>query len=115
MWVFLILGLLIIGFLIAVSFSGVLNLTSFAPSPENVLNAEFLNLCQSKLSIYSHAGIESNRKSFCCSNVDLNSNNVISTDEYCSHFCTNCHTGGLSAQELCSDEPINYYINMELC
>ncbi len=113
--VFMILGFAILGVLIAVGAGAILGLGAFAaPTVEDALVADLLNVCRSKFTIYKMSNSELSRKSFCCASSDLNNNGIIGNLEYCAKLCPSCTNEGLSARMICS-EPIDYYTTYDSC
>ena len=105
---FLVLGFIILGFLIAISFGGVMSLLGFMPDDDQLVLNNFMSVCNSKYLVYANSGSDFDRRNYCCSREDLNLDGEYAVDEYCSHL----HNSG---SNICSIQPINYYINIEYC
>lgn len=104
--VFFVLGLLILGFLVALTAPGLIGLTQFAPTTEDISTQDLLNECNSKRSTYDISQNEETRKNYCCQALDLNGDGSITSGEYCATAD--------NAQMICRT-PIDYYTTYEAC
>jgi len=105
--------IVIFGIIMSLSYNGILSFLNIVPENENLDSGLLLSDCARLASIYSAVASELNRKNFCCNNMDLNNNGVISNEEYCAKVYDKTVNGN-SAAVLCSGSP-NYYLNYEEC
>lgn len=90
-FIFILLSLIVFGFLVATSFSGVMSLLGFAPSNEEIMMTNLMSVCNGKALVYSRTLSELDKKNFCCASSDLNNNGNIESNEYCANLCSNCN------------------------
>ncbi|VVB75551.1 Uncharacterised protein [Candidatus Tiddalikarchaeum anstoanum] len=101
-FILLILGLIALGILVGASYQAISPMFGVMPSGADVAITDLLSDCNSKLRTYNQARTEANKKSFCCTSSDLNSNGVVENDEYCSTACSECSLSGQTASVICS-------------
>jgi hypothetical protein len=112
-YLFIILGFLILGVVIALifnfsnTFSGVIS--SESADELNLLLAD----CTRAANAYSIVNSEINRNLFCCTSRDINKDNNINIGEYCARVYEKTVKGN-SPAILCSS-PIDYYNSYDLC